>query len=277
MKPSEFFLTVTDFFAALVPGATTLWLWVLTGLDPASHVLPVALAPLWLPKDSSPWLLGVGGYFLGHVLSGVGGAVYDPLYDLFYRPCHGLFSIAVAEADHKHSKRDTRWQTWLSAWHEGTLWITRILPTLPEQSCATRTRLLRLLESRGLPASGNTYRAARCYLQTQAPLAFAEVERLEAEQKFWRTSSLGSFLLCALAAGGHLDYKPLGALFAWLCAALGCVFFARYAKIRRKAVAAAYLFFELDFAIKQQPAVAAPQSAAPAVQPAPHVLAPPSE
>jgi hypothetical protein len=75
-KPSDFFLTLTSFFAILLPGTMLAFL-ALGGLPQ-----PVPTIPAVLPGTFGPWLAFlVASYLAGQLLYALGSWLLDPLYD----------------------------------------------------------------------------------------------------------------------------------------------------------------------------------------------------
>jgi hypothetical protein len=81
VKPSDFFIGVSDFFAVLLPGASVLYLF---------QPLVLARLPIpWLPATPAQgWsLFIVLAYIAGHLLHAVGSWLLDDyVYDKFYVP-----------------------------------------------------------------------------------------------------------------------------------------------------------------------------------------------
>lgn len=75
-KPGDVFLTITSFFAILVPGAIFVFLAVFSW----SQVLPAL--PTGLPASFGPWIaFFVVSYLVGQFLYATGSWLLDPLYD----------------------------------------------------------------------------------------------------------------------------------------------------------------------------------------------------
>jgi hypothetical protein len=75
-KPSDFFLTLTTFFAILLPGTMLVFL-VLAGWP-----RPLPILPSGLPGSFGPWFaFFVASYLAGQLLYALGSWLLDPLYD----------------------------------------------------------------------------------------------------------------------------------------------------------------------------------------------------
>lgn len=101
--------------------------------------------------------------------------------------------------------------------------------------------------ARGRSVRG-VYQGVRAYLKLAHAEAFAEVEKLEGEQKFFRALTIGALLLSVAAssspAPGLIDVStPL--LVRQGLAALGAFSLLRYISLRRKTVERAYLYFAM--------------------------------
>jgi hypothetical protein len=96
------------------------------------------------------------------------------------------------------------------------------------------------------------YQGVRAYLRLTHADAFAELEKIEGEQKFFRALAIGAVLLdVALAVTRSADDTPNRILFEllphlpWLFVALAVFSFIQYVRLRRKAVERAYVYFAL--------------------------------
>lgn len=149
MKPGDFFLGVLDFFAVLIPGSLATWL--VTRYIPASTLN----AALMLPGEtgSTPyWLVApaayaVSSYVLGHFVF-MTGSKLDSSYDRWRRRVHSF-------------ERD---RTFRAA-----------------------NDLRKTVTPKMVGGELSTLKWARAYIQVKSAGARVEIDRLEAEQKFFRS------------------------------------------------------------------------------------------
>jgi len=175
-KPSDFFVGVTDFFAVLLPGVAVLYL-----LRPV--VSTITPRP-WLPVTRTEgWALFlVLGYIAGHVLHAIGSWLLDSLicgkvYLPRWRASHWQVAQWIREAD-SSSLRDSL--------------------SLRKDIMASATLLGRVyLTNRVNPQGTNYYDWCLSDLRVNSPVAASEVDRLQADSKFFR-SMVFMFLLTAL-------------------------------------------------------------------------------
>jgi hypothetical protein len=175
-KPSDFFIGVTDFFAVLLPGAAVVYL-----LQPI--VLTVTRRP-WLPATPTEgWVLFlVLAYIAGHLLHAIGSwlldhYIYDELYVPLWKSCHSQAAKLISEAD-SSNQRDSL--------------------DLRKDKKAAPTLLARVyLTNRVNPQGTNYYDWCLSDLRVNSPAGAAEVDRLQADSKFFR-SMVFVFLVAAL-------------------------------------------------------------------------------
>lgn len=249
MKPGDFFIGVTDFFSVLVPGAGITFIGVFWGkqLDvPPDHVLAAVLGA----SGAVGWAAFlVISYFLGHVTVSL-GARLDTLYearkeghqntaleeraekelDAFLNECGATHSMRTARPS------TSRFAQIASVILVGSWRVAGPVPP-PPSSC----RLM------------NAYKFARVSLNCQAPTVYAEVLRLEADSKFFRSlvvvATFATFT-CAVQLVSNVYGLAIGAqpwtLPAWGAAYLVFVFlvariaFTRFCDLRLKATETAF-------------------------------------
>lgn len=171
-KPSDFFLGVTDFFAVLLPGASVLYL-----------LRPIVLTSTprrWLPDTPTQgWAMFlVLSYIAGHLLHAMGSWLID---DYVY----GKWYLPRRRAPHSRAAK------WISeAKRSGLLEDTKAAATL-----LARVYLTNRIDPRGT----NYYDWCLSDLRVNNPNGAAEVDRLQADSKFFR-SMVFVFLLAALLA-----------------------------------------------------------------------------
>jgi len=173
----------------------------------------------------------VVAYLLGHVTDLIGASLIDTVYDLTY-------------AHWKRSQPTTFW-----------LWMVE---TPLRLSVALKYRLVRifsvqvrespLLEddlfrrARGLagferPAGVNVYKWSRIWMTLKSPSASSEVERLQANSKFFRGMVTVTAITCICCFVYRYPFAVTGGL---VCLLLSAGSFVRYCELRWKAVQQTY-------------------------------------
>jgi hypothetical protein len=198
VKPGDFLLGVLDFFAVLLPGSLATWL-------AAQYVPPNALrSALWFGLgdgrgNPDPVVLGVAfllsSYVLGHFVF-MAGSSLDELYDQ---------------------------------------WRKRAKPEQSDKVYRAARALHCKLTEKIAGGDFTTLKWARTYIQLKAPEARIEIDRLEADSKFFR-----SLVVVSMAGAGHFmlrDRAPDLAAFALLMAALS---YRRYRQQRWKSTELSY-------------------------------------
>lgn len=191
MKPGDFLLGVLDFFAILLPGVLATWL-VAQYIPPATLRNALSLGPAGADGDSS-WVIGtaflLASYTLGHFVFMIGSGL-DVSYDRWRRR-------------HRPANRDTTY-------------------------AAARTLHERLnKEIFGGPFS--TLKWAKAYIQVNAQHARAEIDRLEADQKFFR-----SLVVISAAFAAHFLLKESAPLAGGAAIGMGYLAYHRYVDQRWK-------------------------------------------
>ena len=212
MKPGDFLLGVLDLFAIMLPGSLATWLVVQYIPTPALlSALSFGLEP---PNPDRFVLITaflLSSFMLGHFVF-MAGAELDPSYDRWRR----------------RAKPPTRDKAFLAA----------------RNLQKTRNQEL-------IGGDFSTLKWARTYIQVQSAAARVEIDRLEADQKFFR----GLVVVSPAFALHFLLYE--GALVgATLAITLGMLSYRRYRDQRWKMT-------ELIFATAVIAAAAAPAAAAP--------------
>src|SRR6185437_6035944 len=165
-KPTDLFIGVIDFFAVLVPGVVA--------------VIAVGWAMKFpLPEKQDASFLGavlVAGFVLGHILHGLGSFLDVLVYDPLFKPLdhnqdvHGLRRRSYFRANDKLYGAAKSLITYSA--HEGSADAGQDLGTRPRQ----------------LPTG--LYQWARAWLRIHSPEATAELDRLEADSKLFRSLSV---------------------------------------------------------------------------------------
>lgn len=161
MKPGDFLLGVLDFFAILLPGSLATWL--VTQYIPP-NVLRGALSFGLEDGTGNPhaFVLGaallLSSYLLGHFVFMAGGQL-DPAYDR---------------------------------------WRKRAKPTTNDKTFQAARALQRKLTKEIVDGDFTPLSWAKTYVQIKAPAARIEIDRLEADSKFFR-----SLVIISVAFAGH--------------------------------------------------------------------------
>jgi hypothetical protein len=160
VKPGDFLLGVLDFFAILLPGSLATWL-VTQYIPPKTlrDALSFGLGDGTANPD--PFVLGaaflLSSYLLGHFVFMAGGEL-DPLYDR---------------------------------------WRKRAKPVDGDKTFQAALALQKELNKELVGGGFTTLKWASTYVQVKAPAARVEIDRLEADSKFFRSLVVVSVLAAA--------------------------------------------------------------------------------
>jgi hypothetical protein len=191
MKPGDFLLGVLDFFAILLPGAMAAWLAV--QYIPARGLRDALLLGFEKQGEPSDWVtVGaflLASYVLGHFVFMMGSRL-DGSFDRWRR----------------RTKPHTRDRMYQSA-------------------CRVQKSLTRDLAD----SDWTTLKWARAYIQVKAQHARFEIDRLEADQKFFR-----SLVVIAVAFAAHFFLLKGAPVAGLLAVGAGALSFSRYVEQRWK-------------------------------------------
>lgn len=181
MKPADFLLGVLDFFAILLPGSLATWLLIqYVPRNKVSDALSFGIQDATATPDFWVFVTAFlfSSYMLGHFVF-MAGAQLDMAYDR---------------------------------------WRERSKPTAADKTYQA-ARDLQLHLTRDITGGEfTTLKWAKTYIQVKAPLARVEIDRLEADSKFFR-----SLVVISSAFAAHFmlrERSPLVGLVAILLAAL---------------------------------------------------------
>ena len=186
MRPGDFLLGVLDFFAILLPGCFATWL-VAQYVPPEElrRVLSFGLADVTAPPD--PVVLGaaflLSSYVFGHFVF-MAGSQLDVVYDR---------------------------------------WRKRSKPTDRDKTFQAARALQKKFAKDIVDGEFSTLKWAKAYIQVKAPSARVEIDRLEADSKFFR-----SMVIVSAAFATHFvlgERAPAIGLVALLMALLSYVRF----------------------------------------------------
>jgi hypothetical protein len=191
MKPGDFLIGVLDFFAILLPGVMATWLVLQYAPTPVLHRALI----LGFEEHGEPteWVKAgaflLASYVLGHFVFML-GARLDGSYDHW----------------RKRTKPQTRDKTYNAA--------RKLQEKLTEDLAG---------------ADWTTLKWAKAYIQVKAQHARAEIDRLEADQKFFR-----SLVVIAAAFAAHFFLREAAPLAGLIAVAAAIISYNRYVEQRWK-------------------------------------------
>lgn len=228
LEPQKFFIGLFDFFSVWLPGALlTYCLIVLPGVVHPSEMV------------ASDWVVFlVASYLVGHFVFLIGSLLDTPVYDRLRRatPRHQIDRLAKGRR---------------LSWRPVRFFAGRVFAKF-DGALAQAERLRdEELEAVGAGPVINAFQWCKVRLSLDNPAALAEIERLEADSKFFRSFCviLGVLALWAgatmfiygtgLRSGLRIDWWASFGLFASGLAVLGFALW-RYAERRNRATTQAY-------------------------------------
>lgn len=197
MKPGDFLIGVLDFFAILLPGSIATWL--VTRYVPQDELFrSLAFGPGKTEPDSvTVWTAFLlASYVLGHFVFFAGSRPLDKAYDRWRRRTKPL------ESD----------KTYLAA----DALRKRLTPSLSDSQFTT-------------------FKWAKSYIQVNAQHARTEIDRFEADSKFFR-----SLVVISLAVAVHFMFTERAPVMALLCVALSAAAYWRFKDQRWKMTELSY-------------------------------------
>jgi len=198
MKPGDFLLGVLDFFAILLPGSLATWL--AAQYVPANE-LRIALSFGVRDPSLAPdgFVLGtafvLSSYMLGHFVYMVGARLDTP-YDR---------------------------------------WRKRTKPADQDKAFLAARALHQELSSEIFGGDFTTFKWARAYIQVKAPAARVEIDRLEADSKFFR-----SLVVVALVGAAHFLLRAHSPTMSVIAVVLALLSYHRYRQQRWKMTELSY-------------------------------------
>ena len=229
-KPSDFFVGVTDLFSILLPGAAITY--ACLRLEQLASKDVLLLRQL---ETKEGWVaFFVVAYLLGHVLDMAGAFVLDPLYDATY-------------ANWKRSSSTMKFKEWMRC---RLRWMQK---EERDRTSNLNDTLLQMAQRRAaltMPPKDRVYQWSRTWTILKSPLAFTEIERLQANSKFFRGMVSFSVVAMLLLPFSKITHK------SWVefaCLVLAMTSFIRFCGLRWKAVQQTYRFF---IALSSEPMMA---------------------
>ena len=210
MKPSDLMISVLDFFAILLPGSLATWL--------AAQYVQEDQLMRWLsigtsrnPPDATVlWtVFAISSYVLGNFVF-MAGKHLDTFYDR---------------------------------------WRKRRKSTTRDKSYQAAKKLMREVSEDLLGGELSTFKWAKVFVQIHAPAARVEIDRLEADSKFFR-----SFVVVSIAMTLHFSLKEcsLGMSVIWIT--LGGLSYHRFLDRRWQLTELTYATAALAHSPKPSPA-----------------------
>jgi hypothetical protein len=232
-KPADFYVGVLDVFSILLPGAVVSWVaWVWLGGE--------AKLAEFLPKgDIAPWFAFIlAAFAAGHIafmLASLVDITFDGFRKRILRPTLGRYRRTVEQNALEAA----------SALRIVSLAAEPLTIELPEPPTKARAKawardiLRKSDEAPTIPEPTNTYQWSRAVLRLHAPTALAEVLRLEADSKFFR-SLFVVFVFLAVCTLVHLPGSEKLPISAGVLLPLAVLSYWRYAEQRQKGIVEAY-------------------------------------
>jgi len=198
VKPGDFLLGVLDVFAILLPGSLATWLvlqYLPTGV--LRNALSVQLGATTAEPNSVALAIAflLSSYMLGHFIF-MAGAQLDPIYN--------------------------RWRERTKPKHRDRLF---------KAAGELRAKLTRQI----VDSEFTTLKWAKVYVQIQAPASRTEIDRLEADSKFFR-----SLVVVLIAFAGHFILREHAPGMGAVTLLMGVLSFFRYCEQRWKMTELSY-------------------------------------
>jgi hypothetical protein len=235
-KPQDFYVGVLDIFSILLPGAVVTWTaWVWLSQAPFENAITSNTA--FVPqKESGQWVAFLlSAYAVGHIVFMVASQV-DRTFNWFRKY---VLRRLKSDYDITVEKNALEAVTALRFASVSAAPIPGLTSPPTESAKAWASKIVgRAIEPR-IPEMTNNYQWSRAFLRLRAPAALAEVLRIEADSKFFRSLFIVFVFLavyCLVNLWGS-DKLPLRLSLFLVLAALS---FWRYAERREKGIEEAY-------------------------------------
>jgi hypothetical protein len=229
VKPSSFFIGVVDFFAAFLPGLVVVGVFVTLAGVGAS-----ALGPFAESSEAAALLLFGGAYLVGALLNALASRVLDAIFERYQ---------SAGPRPGNAPPENSEW---------------RLIDRVNEELARERVNV-------PLAKPANPYPLVRSYLHLALPRTATEVDRFEAEQKLFRTTTVGAFLVAVTLTARVVDDPSLRTVsqIGGIALALGITALAyeRYVELRKKTIRRAYHYFLMRAVASAEPRAAEPSSA----------------
>jgi hypothetical protein len=232
-KPSDFFVGVTDLFSVILPGTCIAYICLQLERSAVPEMDVLGLRHLGDKYEGYLAFLAVA-YLLGHVLDMVGAIFLDNLYDLTYAHWKRSHPMSVMEWLLHCPERfgEELLQMWRSAFESRKRDSTR----LEDELLVTAKRLA----GEEMPRGDRAYQWCRTVIALKNPGAFSEVERLQANSKFFRGVVMVALITGLVSFRFHQPFRVRGGV---ACLVVATLSFVRFSDLRWKAVQQTYRFF----------------------------------
>jgi hypothetical protein len=208
-KPQTFFIGVTDFFSVLLPGALFTW-FIKTVFENQNYLQQFLQNP---ENETTRWIgFVIVAYIFGNMLFVFSSLILDKIYDPYLRnlvKSRGSVNLEVIIAA---AIRDRFIDT--------DEWITK----LKEKNKLSKEDI-KSIYSKNYREIINPYKWSQYYLQLNNPEALAEVKKIEADSKFFRSLVLTFFIMFVFPS-----YQNEWII--WIYFLLSCLSFYVFASLR---------------------------------------------
>lgn len=240
-KPAEFFVGITDFFSILLPGAVMTF--VLEHIAKSRQLHILSYEPAEKTAQYAAFL--VSAYVIGHVIDLIGASVIDTIYDLTF--AHWKRSSDTLSLWHWMLRSPKRLAVETKDWFYNIFSPSeKCLFSPTEKSSRLENELLRAASKFAgaeCPPGINVYKWSRAWTMLRSGSASAEVERMQANSKFFRGMIIVSAITAIYLFFADPNHPPHARAWAWACVALAAAFFLRFCDLRWKAVEQTYAFY----------------------------------
>lgn len=245
-NPAEFFVGITDFFSILLPGAVMTFVLLCIEKTQCANIFD----KLPLGREGRYAVFFVAAYLVGHVIDMIGASVIDHIYDLTYAHWKRNDAMSLLQWLQGTPARLTieaqHWFQSVFSPPEETMFSSREAPVRLENDLL---RAARKLGERERPPGINVYKWSRSWTMLESNSASTEIERLQANSKFFRGMVTVSAItaiclfLIPIQCAQYYRYAPYLKLAGWACLILALACFLRYGDLRWKAVEQTYAFY----------------------------------
>jgi hypothetical protein len=232
-KPTDFFVGVTELFSVILPGTCIAYVCLLLerAADPPADILGLRHLS---DKNEGYLVFAVVSYLLGSVLDMLGALFLDNLYDLTI--AHWKRSHPMSVTEWLLHCPERFWKELVQLWRS-TFRSRKGGPVRLEDELLVSARRL---AGPAMPKGDKVYQWCRSVIALQNPSAFSEIERLQANSKFFRGIVMVSLISGLVSLRFH---QPFGVRGGVVCLAVAVLSFVRFSDLRWKAVQQAYRFF----------------------------------
>jgi len=225
-KPGDLFIGVIDFFAVLVPGII------------AAALIVIAVGKTLQADILFLSGLAIAGWVLGHVLHGI-GSFLDPLvYDRLFKP-KDTVDLEAANQDPAQKSKGIRSSIHSYLHKNDDLYrLAKEMTDVPEGKS-------RRAANSDVP--GGMYQWARTWLDSHSPEATANLDRLEADSKLFRSLvvlcliAIPVLIAIAIANSGGWTLCRIASIVIAFAGVLFSLW--RYCDLRNKMIRRCYLYY----------------------------------